>query len=177
MNMYEASREREPIWGMSHVHVWGDVHTRHASCICMRHESHTQSYVRQDVVEVTRLIHMRDMTHEYAWHDSLICVTWLIIYKWCTYIVSGTLYIRVIQLIDMTLFYARTDSFIWLLQMRNVTHLYVWNDWFIHIQLIQKWLIHIPTIYINTIFIHIHHILVCTLIYSRTLHTKYIYAL
>ena len=33
-------------------------------------------------ISVTRLIHMCDMTHSYAWHDSFVCVTWLILYMW-----------------------------------------------------------------------------------------------
>jgi len=36
----------------------------------------TPSYVHV-CIRVIRLIHMRDMTHVYAWHDSFICVTWL----------------------------------------------------------------------------------------------------
>jgi len=39
----------------------------------------THSYVWHDsFICVTWLIHMCDMTHSYVWHDSFICVTWLI---------------------------------------------------------------------------------------------------
>jgi len=38
----------------------------------------THSYVWHDsFICVTWLIHMCDMTHSYVWHDSFICVTWL----------------------------------------------------------------------------------------------------
>jgi len=37
----------------------------------------THSYVWHDsFICVTWLIHMCDMTHSYVWHDSFICVTW-----------------------------------------------------------------------------------------------------
>jgi len=43
----------------------------------------THSYVWHDsFICVTWLIHMCDMTHSYVWHDSFICVTWFI-HRWC----------------------------------------------------------------------------------------------
>ena len=54
---------------------------------------------------VTWLVHMCDMNHLYAWHNSFICVTWLI-WKW-----------------DMT----------WLIHMGDMTHSYVWADSFIRV--------------------------------------------
>jgi len=39
----------------------------------------TRSYVWHDsFICVTWLVHMCDMTRSYVWHDSFICVTWLI---------------------------------------------------------------------------------------------------
>jgi len=63
------------------------------------------------------------MAHPYVWHDSLICVTWLI------------------HMCDMTHSYVWRDSFIcvtWLIHTCNVTHYYVWHDSFIRV----TWLIH-----------------------------------
>ena len=69
-------------------------------------------------------IHMCDMTHSYVWHDSFICVTWLI------------------HMCGMTHSYVWQDSFIcvtWLIRMCDVTHVYVWHDSFICV----TWLIHV----------------------------------
>jgi len=55
----------------------------------------THWYVWHDsLICVTWLIDMCDMTHWYVWHDSLICVPWLI------------------DMCDMTLWYVRHDSLI-----------------------------------------------------------------
>ena len=76
----------------------------------------THSYVWHDsFICVTWLIHMCDMTHSYVWHDSFICVTWLI------------------HMYDMTHSYAWRDSFIcvtWLIQMCDMTLSYVWHNSF-----------------------------------------------
>ena len=56
------------------------------------------------------------MTHPFGWHDSFICVTWLI------------------HTCDITNAYVRHDSFIcvtWLIQMCDMTHSYMWLDLFI----------------------------------------------
>ena len=53
---------------------------------------------------------MCDMTHPYVWHDSFICVTWLI------------------HMFDMTQLYVWHDSFIcvtWLIYMCDMTNSYV----------------------------------------------------
>ena len=55
------------------------------------------------------------MTHSFVWHDSFICVTWLI------------------HMCDMTHSYVWHDSFIcvtWLIHMCDMTHSYVWHDSF-----------------------------------------------
>ena len=55
---------------------------------------------------------MCDMTHLYVWHDSFMCVTWLI------------------DICDMTHSYVWHDSFIcvtWLTHMCDMTHSYVWH--------------------------------------------------
>jgi len=67
---------------------------------------------------VTWLIHVCDMTHSYVWHDSFICVTWLV------------------HVCDMTRSYVWHHSFIrvtWLIHMCDMTHSYVWHDSFIRV--------------------------------------------
>jgi len=57
------------------------------------------------------------MTHSYVWHDSFICVTWLI------------------HMCDMTHSHVWHDSFIyvtWLIHMCDMTHSHVWHDSFIY---------------------------------------------
>ena len=72
------------------------------------------SYVTHTNVMTPRV--SRFMTHAYVWHDSFICVTWLI------------------HMCDMTHAYVWHDSFIcvaWLIHMCDMTHAYVWHDSFI----------------------------------------------
>jgi len=62
---------------------------------------------------VTWLIHMCDMTHSYVWHDSFICVTWLI------------------HMCDMNHSFVWHDSFICLtrlIHMCDMADSYVWHD-------------------------------------------------
>jgi len=80
---------------------------------------------------VTWLIHvcdmthaMCDMTHSCAWHDSVKCVTWLS------------------HVCDMTHSYVWHDSFIcvtWLIHVCDMTHSYSWHDSFICV----TWLFHV----------------------------------
>jgi len=72
---------------------------------------------------VTWLIFVCDMTHSYVWHDSFRCVTWLI------------------HMCDITHSYVWHDSFICvatLMHTCDITHAYVWHDSCIHV----TWLIH-----------------------------------
>ena len=72
---------------------------------------------------VTWLIHMCDITHSYVWHDSFICVTWLI------------------HMCDITHAYVWHDSFIcvtWLIHMCDMTHSYVWHDSFLCVSFAKK---------------------------------------
>jgi len=62
---------------------------------------------------VTWLIHMCDMTHSYVWHDSFICVTWLI-HTWHDSCIR-----------DMTRVYVT-----WLIRTWYLAHAYV--TWRIH---------------------------------------------
>jgi len=53
----------------------------------------THAYVWHDsCICVTWLMHMCDMTHAYVWHDSYICVTWLMpcVYVRCCTFMSET---------------------------------------------------------------------------------------
>jgi len=66
-----------------------------------------------------------------VWHDSFICVTWLI-HIWVTWH---------IHMCDITHSYVRYDALIcatWLIHMCDMTHLYVRDDSFICV----TWLIH-----------------------------------
>ena len=65
-----------------------------------------------------------DTTHSYAWHDSFMCVTWLI------------------HMCDVIPSYVWHDLFIcvtWLIHMCDMTHSYVWQDLFTCV----KWLMHV----------------------------------
>jgi len=68
---------------MTHPYVWHDsfasiIHLWHGSSICdMTHPYMTRLIHRWNDSSIRYiLIHMRDMTHSYVWHDSFICVTW-----------------------------------------------------------------------------------------------------
>ena len=81
---------------------------------------------------------MCDMTHSYVWHDSFICVTWLIhmcdmihAHVWHDSFICVT---RLIHMCDMTHSYVWHDSLtcvIWLIHMCDMTHSCVWHDSFI----------------------------------------------
>ena len=74
-----------------------------------------------------RLIHTREMTHPHVWHDSFICVTWLI------HMCDMTPDICVTWLIHMC---DVTHSCVtWLTQTCDVTHSYVSIIW----NVIQRW--------------------------------------
>jgi len=89
----------------------------------------------------TWLMHMQDMTHSCAGHDSRIYLT-------CMYRYAGhttTRFCRLIHRWDMTHSYAGHDSFIcgtWLIHMRDMTHSYAGHDLFICV----TWLIHMQAI-------------------------------
>ena len=97
------------------------------------------------------------MTHSCVWHDSFICVAWLIhmcdmtrysrhTHEWmmCVYRtmlrVHGMM-LRVYRIIVRSHLHVWHDSFIcvtWLIHMCDMTHSYVWHDSFIRV----TWLIH-----------------------------------
>jgi len=66
------------------------------TCIITCLYQHAYAYVWYDVFihkpQMAWLFDMCDMTHWYVWHDSLICVTWLIHlhHVWNDYIVRGS---------------------------------------------------------------------------------------
>ena len=84
------------------------------------------SYVWHDsFICVTWLLHACDTTHSYVWHGSFICVTWRIdiCVTW------------LIHLCDMTHSYVWHDSFIcvtWLRHACDMTHLYVYHYSFMY---------------------------------------------
>jgi len=72
---------------------------------------------------MTWLVRTCDLTHSYVWHDSFICVTWLV--RKCDIL---------IRTCDMTHSYVWHDSFVcvtWLIHMCDLTHSYVWHDSFV----------------------------------------------
>ena len=91
----------------------------------------------------------------YGWHDSFMCVTWLIHmcdmnYSYAWHDMSESWYCRTanvcetwrIYMCDMTHSYVRQDSFIcetWPIHMWDMTHSYKWHDSFI----CETWLIHV----------------------------------
>jgi len=98
----------------------------------------THSYVWHDsFICVTYLIHMCDISHSYVWHDSFICVTWLMhmcdmthAYVWHDLFVGIS---WLMKMRDMTRSYVRYDSFIcmtWLIHTRDMTHSQAWHDSF-----------------------------------------------
>jgi len=119
---------------MNHSYLCDTTYTRR--CRCMR-----WCYVWDDSFNVSRdsyicvkwLTHMCDTIHSYVRHDSLMCVTWLII---CV--------TRLTHICDMTHSYVWTDSYvwhdslirvtwliicvIWLTNMCDMTHPWVWLD-------------------------------------------------
>ena len=93
----------------------------------------THSYVWHDsFICVTWLIHMCDMTHSYVWHDSFICVTWLIRMCDVTEFICGTWLNRMCVGVEKQRLRRANhpwhDSFVCavkLIRMRDLTHLYV----------------------------------------------------
>ena len=76
---------------------------------------------------------MFDMTHSYAWHDSLICVTWFIhacdLIHSCVWHDSFMCVTWLIDVCDMILSYAWHNSFIcvtWFICMYEARHTYAW---------------------------------------------------
>jgi len=96
-------------------------------------------------------LYSRVMSHSYVWHDSFICVTWLIHMTHSAPCHSHDSFICATWLIHMThsapchsynLFICVT----WLITMCDMTHPYVWHDSFICVRhdsfICATWLIH-----------------------------------
>jgi len=66
-------------------------------------------------------VQMRSVTNVCVWHDSCMCVTWLI------------LHVRHIPVMSTTRLYVRHDSFMCDTNrnVRGTNHSYVWHEWFI----------------------------------------------
>ena len=110
-------------WVMSHIYM---SHVTHMNESCHLHIAQFLLIIHPVALDValftvalgraTCLSHLRDMTHSYKWHDSFICVAWLI------------------HMCDMTHSYVCHESCIcvtWLIHMCDMTHSYVWHDSFI----------------------------------------------
>ena len=127
-----ASLRREGYWIPTKTCNSGRLHNHYQIC------DMTHSYVWHDsFICVTWLIHIWDMTYSYVWHDSFIRVTWLI------------------HMCDMTHWNMWHDSFIcatWLIYMCDMTHLCVRYDSFIY----ESWMSRICDIYVAYIWDMIH---------------------
>jgi len=102
---------------MTHSYVWPD-----SFHICDMTHSYIWMSRHRQICCVTHLWHFMQAIcqHSKVWHDSFICVTWLI------------------HMYDMTYSYVWHDSFIcvtWLIYMCYMTHPYMWNDSIIHMKL------------------------------------------
>ena len=85
-------------------------------------------------IDVMHVCDMTHLCHAYVWHDSFICVTWLIH-------AESTIFLLLRAVCDMTHSYVWHDSCIcvtWLMHMCDMAHAYVWHDSFI----CATWLIH-----------------------------------
>jgi len=125
----------EDIW-MSHItrmsHIWMSHVTQiQRNTLLSTHLLHLAHSVSCDVschgfVHVTWLTHIRvmcDMTHSYTWHDSLICVTWLI--HTCDMNIS---YVCMTHL--KFIWHASSIGATWLIHLFGTTHSYKWHDSF-----------------------------------------------
>jgi len=112
----------------------------------------THSYVWHDsVICMTWLIHVCDMTHTYVWHDSFICVTWNI--HMCDMTHSSVWHDSFVQVTQVT----------WLICMCDMTHSYVWHDSFIYVTWLISWLIPCRIERV-TLEHHVQHLHTCTII-------------
>jgi len=113
-----------------HLHIYTYVDICGYGISVVLHDLGARNSTSLPFKRVTWLIHMFGMTHSYVWHDSFICVTWLV------YTCDMT-----IRICGMANLYVWHDSFIcvtWLLHMFDMTHSYVWHDSFKCV----TWLIH-----------------------------------
>ena len=88
---------------------------------------------------------MCDMTHSYVWHDSFVCVTWLIYtcgvthsYVWHNSFTRVTWLIHVCNMTHSHVWHGSFICMTWLIHLCDMTHSRVWHDSFTHV----TWLIH-----------------------------------
>jgi len=160
------------ICDMTHSYVWCDsfIYGTRLNRICnMTHccvGTMSLSSLRplKMAVCVTWLIRMYDMTHLYQWHDSFMCVTWLIAVraqclgsilnllkgqpKWHKIVSLCGIYKcdMTYHMPNMTRWSVGTMCWLsigptWLIHMCDVTHSYVWHDSFLYLtSLVPAWL-------------------------------------
>jgi len=133
-NSYVCDMTHSCVWSVSCSFVWHDSFgARHLEKVVVRVTWLT--YVWHDSIICVRwLIHVCDMTHPCVWHDVFICVTWLI--HMCdmthSYCVTWPIYIC-----DMARFLDATHHLVKV--FLSVTCLmYMWHDSFIRV----TWLIY-----------------------------------
>jgi len=139
---------------VTHLYVWWCYPQfemwRPDVCLYVRHDESfvwhmTHLYVWHDsFICVTWLIHVCDMTHSYVWRDSFICVLvlsaiWILEFG---DLMCVRMCVMSNHMCDMTHSYVSHDSFIcvtWLIHVCDMTRSYVWHDSFICV----TWLIHV----------------------------------
>jgi len=134
-----------------HSYVWHDSFIYEACmcvcvcvCVCVcaprvdRHATILICVWHDSFVCVTWLIHMCDMTHLYVWHDSSICVTRRI--HMCSMYMRLFVCVRACVCVRAEMYRHPTFWFVC-----DMTHSYMWHDWFICVM----WLIPICDIKIK----------------------------
>jgi len=92
------------------------------------------SYVWHDsFICVTWLIHMCDMTHSYVWHDSFICVTWTEymyyitqLYMWCEPCFSWVVLLSE-GVLAISLWCHPFILVTWRIDVWDMTQIYIWH--------------------------------------------------
>ena len=106
--------------GVTSWYVWHAVcYILPYNCITLHHAA-TATHVY--MLHITDRWDVCRMTRSYVWHDSFICVTWLM--HMCNSSICVT---WLIHMCDMTHAYVR------LIHMCDMTHVYVWHDAFIRV--------------------------------------------
>jgi len=121
------------------IHLWDTTHS------CVRHDLF-RCVCRDCLTQVTWLIHVCvethyvcNMTHSYVditrsneWHDSFVCVTWLIRVRDMTH---SHVWLHVLIQVDpqRIRFDIADIRAAWIIRMCTMTSVYVQHDWFIYV--------------------------------------------
>ena len=134
-------------WVMSRHRVGSHMsrHTYHITHVTSHTSRHTHpispdvctSYITFHAWNAYRILHICgiwliytwDMTHLYVWHDSFVCVTWLI----CMCDMAQTLAAEGCHRTHQCVRYDSYSCMIWLIYMRDMTHLNVGHNSFVRV--------------------------------------------